>query len=281
MSFVASRRGGTGAGNTTWSRGAVFGWLLLLGTANGLISVAMESVHDLGWYQALLASFNVSSIVWIASVGGILQFAHNADIDSVSGLDLIFAGGCLFLMVLPIGWMSWLALTFVCIRLLRLPNLHQISRNATIILLAVTVPMLWSKLFFKIFAESLLRADAWLVALVVGTTRTGNMVRFVDGPGYLVVFPACSSLANLSLAGLSWVLIAQLSGHGWSRRDVWWIALICLVVVGVNVGRMSLMAQSPRLFSLWHSKPGEALVNIGVTAVVIAIALLCVRRDIA
>ena len=281
MSLVSSRAGAVDVAGERWSRGALFGWLLLLGTANGLMSAAMEAVHDLGWYEALLSSYNVSSIVWIASIGGVLLYSHGADRVSASRLDLLIAGLSLTLMLAPIGWMSWLAVTLMCGRLLCLNTPDPINLRATIILIATTVPMLWSKLFFKVFAEALLRIDAWLVAFVVGTTRTANMVRFVDGPGYLVVFPACSSLANLSLAGLSWVLVVQLSGHRWSRWDVLWIASICAVVVSVNVGRMSLMAQSPHYSAVWHSELGEAVVNVALTAVVITIALLSVRRDIA
>jgi hypothetical protein len=65
------------------------------------------------------------------------------------------------------------------------------------ILLALTVPMLWSPLLFRCFSETILEVDASLVGRMLGTTQAGNMVRFADGSGELVIFPACSSIANL------------------------------------------------------------------------------------
>jgi len=68
------------------------------------------------------------------------------------------------------------------------------------ILLATTVPMLWSRLFFDLFANFALDVDASLAGWMLGTHRTANMVEFADHSGTLVIFPSCSSLANVSPA---------------------------------------------------------------------------------
>jgi hypothetical protein len=73
--------------------------------------------------------------------------------------------------------------------------------------------MFWSRLLFQYFANFILEIDASLVAWLLGTERTGNMHRFANDAGYLVIFPACSSLANISLAFLCWITVSEFAGH--------------------------------------------------------------------
>jgi hypothetical protein len=73
--------------------------------------------------------------------------------------------------------------------------------------------MLWSRLLFQIFAKPILNIDATLVSVLLGTDRSGNMVGFLDGSGYMIVLPACSSLANMSLACPG----AKSPALGWDR----------------------------------------------------------------
>jgi hypothetical protein len=85
--------------------------------------------------------------------------------------------------------------------------------RGALILLAMTAPMLWSRLLFQIFAKPILNIDATLVSVLLGTDRSGNMVGFLDGSGYMIVLPACSSLANMSLACPG----AKSPALGWDR----------------------------------------------------------------
>src|SRR4030095_2552322 len=117
-------------------------------------------------------------------------------------------------------------------------------RRGALILLAVTVPMLWSRLLFQFFAKPILDIDATLVAWLLGTDRIGNMVHFADGSGYMVVLAPCSSLANMSLAFLCWISITQWARHCWSPMDLVWSACACVSVIAVNVTRISMMGLS-------------------------------------
>ena len=64
-------------------------------------------------------------------------------------------------------------------------------------------------MLFQLFANFILAVDASLVSWLLGTHRTGNLVEFADKSGQLVIFPACSSLANVSLAFLCWVTLVS------------------------------------------------------------------------
>jgi hypothetical protein len=65
-----------------------------------------------------------------------------------------------------------------------------VRRRGALILLALTVPMLWSRLLFAFFAKFFLLIDATFVAWLLGTAQDGNIVRFADGSGNMVILPA-------------------------------------------------------------------------------------------
>src|SRR5262249_27354380 len=156
-------------------------------------------------------------------------------------MDLAVGVGFLLLVSLPIYPMSWVAMTGLCLYVIAFANGNAERRRGAIIMLAVTVPMLWSRLLFQFFAKLILDIDAFLVASMMGTERTGNMVNFADGSGHMVVLAPCSSLANMSLAFLCWISITQWAKHRWTVADLVWSSLACASVIAVNVTRISLM----------------------------------------
>lgn len=262
------------------SRGGLFGWLLLAAAANGLAVPVIAAVHERGWAAAIGDAFDVSAVVWIAAAAGLLLYRGQLDPAAPSRRDFAVAGLLLPLLLAPLGQAAWLAATLACLYLLAQGMPAGPRRRGVVILLATTVPMLWSPTVFQLFSAPLLRADAWLVSQLVGTPRLGNMVGFVHGGGYLVVFPACSSLANMSIAMLCWVAVGQLVGHAWTRHDIGWALLICAVMVAANVGRMSVMALSAGHYLAMHGPGGDAFVNVATTAAVVVLSLAGVRHDL-
>src|SRR5262249_4100867 len=147
----------------------------------------------------------------------------------------------LALVTLPIFPVSWIAVTGLSFYILLFARENSARQHGAIVMLALTVPMLWSRLLFHFFAKLILDADAFLVASMLGTERTGNTVIFADGYGHMVVLAPCSSLANMSLAFLCWISITQWAKHRWTVTDLVWSSLACASVIVVNVTRISLM----------------------------------------
>jgi exosortase/archaeosortase family protein len=199
--------------------------------------------------------------------------------EYVQPLDLVVALVVLILVALPIFPLSWVGVTILSLYILLFANNNRERVRGALILLAMTAPMLWSRLLFQIFAKPILDIDASLVALLLGTQRTGNMVGFLDGSGYMIVLPACSSLANMSLALLCWVTITQWVGHRWSAKDVFWAGLACASVIAVNVTRISLMGLSHRHHELIHSSWGDMITNSIMLALMVGVTLLGARRE--
>src|SRR5262249_31822459 len=156
---------------------------------------------------------------------------HRGGHDKIRPPDLPVAAIFLVLVTLPIFPVSWIAVTGLSVYILLFARGSLARQRGAIIMLALTVPMLWSRLLFQFFAKLILDIDAFLVAFLLGTERTGNMVNFADGSGHMVVLAPCSSLANMSLAFLCWISITQWAKHRWTIVDLVWSSLACASVI--------------------------------------------------
>jgi hypothetical protein len=264
---------------SSMSRSEFFAALCILGCTNGIGSRAIQAVSQNGWTEAVLSTFEISLIVWIAGVLGIELVLKDCD-DRISAADLAVGAMFLFLAALPAGGASWLGLTALCLYMLWHSATSSSRRRGAMILLAVTVPMLWSRLLFNSFSEAILEIDAFLMARMLGTTHAGNMVRFADGAGDLVILPPCSSIANLSLVVVCWVTMSQAVEHRWTPRDLIWCVLAGASVVMTNVTRLSLMGLSEWHYQTVHSTLGDLITNMIATCLMIGFCLLGLRREL-
>ena len=223
-----------GARQNSIDRNEFFAGLLFLGCANGIAARAIAAVHSVGWLNAVIGTFDVSAIVLAACASGLWLMMGRCE-QSVTPLDLVIGIVALVLIALPSGGLSWIAVSGLALYILLFADANPPIRRGAVILLATTVPMFWSRLLFQFFANFILEIDASLVGWLLGTERTGNMVRFANDDGYLVILRGCSSLANMSQAFLCWITISELSGHRRAFSDLWWCLLICGSVLAVNV----------------------------------------------
>ena len=261
------------------SRDGFFAGLFILYCANGLGSRVIASINSVGWADAVLSTFDVSAIVWISCIGGVGLIVGERSDDEIRRLDLIVGGVLLIPVALPIGALSWLAVTILSLYVIYLTCAPSSRRRGAIILLAVTVPMLWSPLVFRYFANFILQIDASLVSVLLGTPRSDNLVRFADGSGSLLVLPYCSSLHNVSLTILSWVAINQWLARRPSASDWQWIVVASVAVVTINVTRMSLMGLSLKHYQAIHGFWGQTITNLLVLCAIVGICWLGVRRE--
>jgi hypothetical protein len=268
----------------TWmprfTRGELVAALYVLGCVNGLSAKMILSVHQHGWVDAAANTFDISVIVIFACVAGISLV--RADRSEVTRVDVVVALVLSLMMALPIGAFSWVAVTIHSLYLLARVQTAESPRvrRGAVILLAVTVPMLWSRLVFDLFANFILGVDAALVSRLLGTYRDGNMVQFADHSGTLVIFSSCSSLANVSLALLCWVTISEFVGHQRRIEDWFWCLLTCLSVIVFNVLRVSAMGLSLANYQLLHSPPMEAVLNVTLLILIVSICVAGTRREV-
>lgn len=264
------------------SRAELFAGLCVLGFANGIARRVYESIVGEGAISAFAGAFGISAVVWVAFVvcPAVLLRAPR---EPFGRMDAIVAACALVGFVLPLGAASWVALTGLALYLLRdaftgrrRPS-SPLHRGAWI-LLATTGAMFWGRLLLSSASGPVLGADALLVGWFAGTETVGNTVRFADGAGYVWIAPACSSLANISLAILCWTLFAQSRGLGWSWGSIGWCVLACLCVVAVNVARIGLMVLYREHFDLIHGPTGAAVASWISVALVLGVCWYGTRR---
>jgi exosortase/archaeosortase family protein len=261
------------------SRNELFAGLAVLCLANGISGRVTVAVIQDGIVTALLATFNISVIVWGACAIGI-SFLLRGPVQPIRAWDRMAAGWVLAAILVPIGPLSWLALVGLGLYILRgSPRSSSLHRGACI-LLAMTVPMFWGRLVFAMLSDVILQGDAILVGWLVGTPRLGNTIQFPDGSGYLWIAPGCSSLANISLVILCWVTFTKVLDRPSSLQDVGWCLAGCAAVVVINVVRISLIGFYPERYDLIHGPIGLTVASWAIFAVTVGICLLGVRRDL-
>jgi hypothetical protein len=259
------------------SRDEFFAGLYVLGCANGLLGRILLALETDGW--AGLLGVDVSVIVLFACFAGVsLTFCEKR--DQLRSADLAVAAIFLGLVALPIFALSWVAVTALSLYILLFTNGSSNRTRGALILLALTVPMLWSRLLFQFFAGPILEIDASLAAWLLGTHRIGNMVAFRDGSGYAVVMPACSFLANTSLAFLCFVSVTQWAKHRWSSIDILWSLLACGSVIAVNAIRIAATAWSRSSYEIVHSEGGTMVLGVVILCLAVAFSVLSARREL-
>lgn len=264
------------------SRDELFAGLYVVGCINGLGGGIISSLRMGDWTGGVQ---NISMIVLFACIAGISLFLHNKDFlpnkaDAVTSQDLIIVPAFLALIAVPVSEINWAAVTGLSLYILLFASDNSKRKRGALILLAVTVPMLWSRLLFSFISQPFLDLDASLAGWVLGTHRSGNIVDFADGSGEMVILPACASLANVSLAFLCWVSVSQWVGHRPARQDVFWCLLACASVVAANVTRIAIMGLSHWHYVTFHYGWGATLMGTVILVLTVGITMLGVRRDL-
>jgi hypothetical protein len=272
-------RAKSGQGGIQIARNEFFAGLFLLGCANGIASRAIARVHDNGWLNAAIGMFDVSAIV-LAAGALCLWLMMGGRAQSVTRIDLAIGVVALALIALPIDALSWIAVAGLALYILLFTDPDQSMRRGAVVLLATTVPMFWSRLLFRLFANFILEIDASLVGWLLGADRTGNMIRFANDSGYLVIMPPCSSLANMSLAFLCWITVSEFAGHRRALTDLWWCLLACSSVLAINVGRLSVMGISLGHYEAIHNQIGSAVTDVMILTLTLGWSFLGVRREL-
>jgi exosortase/archaeosortase family protein len=261
------------------ARNELFAGLVLLGFANGISERIIHALARDGFLTSLLQSFDISLLVWSACVISI-AFLLRSPRQRVSLFDTAAALCAVAAFLFPIAPLSWLALSALAIYLLCGSDRGSELHRGAWIALAMTVPMFWGRLLFAALSDPILQADAVLIAAVVGTERVGNAIQLADGSGYLWIAPACSSLTNMSLAVLCWVMVSRVGNHASSLRDVCWVLAACSAVVAINVVRISLLGLYPEHFELIHGPVGLTVASWLILGATLGLCLLGVRHEL-
>lgn len=241
---------------------------ILLITSAMWPSIVQGIILD-GFLSSVTSTFKVSVIVWFALyVGNKLSLDVTEPVRALDKAAAIFAA---IVCALPLGQSTWIVVTGVSLYTLFSAGSSTPQFRSGWVFLSISVPMFWSKRVFNLFSESFLSADASLVSMITYTKRTSNLVAMPGGSGYLQIAAPCSSIANVSLAMLCWVVFVQSNGMKWKPSNLMWCGFACACVIFINVSRIALIGFYPERYDLLHGPVGSAIVSWLITLVVLAI----------
>ena len=260
------------------SRDEFFAGLFILGCANGLMGRMLYAFNLEGW-AGFVTGVDINLIVLFAFYAGVSAVLSEGK-HKLRLSDLIVGCACLVLICLPVYPLSWVAVTVLSLYILLFANGAPDRKRGAVILLTLTMPMLWSRLVFQFFANFILEFDAWFAAALLGTSRVGNTLSFGDGSGILVITPACSSFANVSIALLCWVSVTQWAKHRWAPSDLVWCFLACASVIGVNVTRIAVTGMSQANYAMFHNEWSEMVLSTVMVILITGFSLFGARREL-
>jgi hypothetical protein len=260
-------------------RGEFFAGLFILGFSNGILERITAQITNVTIANAILGTFGISVLVWVACCIAVSLLLRQPP-KPVTRNDLILGAAVIAAALFPSAKASWIALTGLGIYGLRCFEVGTPARRAAFVILAVTVPMFWSRVVFAMLSDLILQADAILISLVVGTARVGNTVGFADNSGFLFILPACSSLTDVSLAVLGWALFTQALTRRPTLMDVWWCLATCSTVVVINVTRIALIGLHREHFELLHGAVGAGIAGFLALVAIVGINLIRVRGEL-
>lgn len=258
------------ARGTSLTRGELLTLLFVVAAGNALLPTIVGGIAESGIVFSVLNTFEISAIVWMAlAIGSLYGLRAGGEIRR---FDRVVAAVVLIGCLLPLGPATWVLVTLLAVYAIQTsrPASDWLHR-AGWVFVAVTVPMFWSKRLFNFFSELILSIDAMLVSSITHTARISNLVAIPDGSGYLQIAATCSSMANVSLAVLCWIMFTQITGVRWRVSNVLWCALACALVVVINVTRISLIGFYPNHYDLIHGDIGGTIASWATIVVVLAV----------
>ncbi|OHC99031.1 MAG: hypothetical protein A2885_18600 [Sphingopyxis sp. RIFCSPHIGHO2_01_FULL_65_24] len=256
-------------------RSVVFAAALLIVIASALTTRIGAAVAHRGLVPSLFELFGVSAIVWFAAFA-ICAIAREDDGRSAwqrGDAPVLAAMVGAALLPLPalgaaavFGAGAWLALR---------SEPASGARRIGLVALALSAHLLWGPLILKLLGSELLAFDAQIAALFAGGNADGNIFGQAGSQAF-TVGQNCSSLTNLSLAGVLAVTLAQLFELRFDRRLVIATLIAMLGTIVVNGIRLATIARHPDLYDYLHGGAGMMLfgwASLLVTAAIVGTAV--------
>jgi exosortase/archaeosortase family protein len=265
----------------TATRDELFAGLCILACVNGLWGRVIMAVRESGWWDAVF-NLDISAFVLFACVGAVWLMLRDKN-GEIRSADLAVTVALIIFIILPIPSLGWVALTGLSLYILLFASDSPSRKRAAVLMLAITVPMLWTPLLIQFFERLILELDASLVGWLIGSHHIGNIVSFKQGSGFVQIAPACSSITNIALAFLCWVGVMQLANRRWSPEDLLWGFLVCSSAVAINVMRIALVAQSREYYALFHDQYWDltsAIANMLTMVAAVGFSVLGARREL-
>ena len=218
-------------------------------------------INALTWQkplEALTTLGGIAAVIWIAMYAA-LMLGFEESHRRIERKDALVLALVIGLCLLPLSYAAQAGLLLCGGYLFATSRTGDTSRRISIILLALTGPLIWGRIVLQLFATPLLWLDAHIAGAAAGTHVQGNMVQFADTSRNFLIGTQCSSVHNMSLAVVLWTTAAALFNLRIDRGFVVAGAGMVALMFGLNILRLTLMAIFPANFEWLHAGLGADL----------------------
>jgi len=261
------------------SRGRLYAAAMGLLLANAAAGKAIEALAASGVPGGLLDGLGQSWAFWFAFAATV-GLALRDEPQPAKPRDLWVCAPAALCALVPVSPVAGAACTGLAGAILIDRSQGPRVRAAAMILLAVSVQLVWSRIVMLFFVQPLATVDAHMVGALIGRPVHGHDVQFADGERMMSILGACTSVQNASVALMLFVAIVRSFRPLPVASEIGYFLGAFLSVVAINIARLALMAQSLEMFHLVHGPAGESVVNMIITVNGLGWAAVSVRREI-
>ena len=217
-------------------------------------------------HLANLGAFQL--LAWVVA----LYLVAGSRTRHASTASLISTGLISLAAVLPDDNAAWVGLSALAIYVfLAFPN-DRNFRAAALVMLALATQLFWGRILFELIAFKIEVLDARLAAGLLYASHQTVQVRdnLIATAGHqILIYEACTSFHNISIALLAWVSITKFARLEWRPTDLLTAVMLVAMTVSMNSLRLFLMASSaPGRLEYWHTGTGSQLVNASLSALI-------------
>ena len=244
--------------NRRVSRAGIFAGAGVLAALNAQADQIIN-ILTVRWLTGVLVELGgISAIIWLAMYAA-LKIGVEGETEPISRRDLAVVGIVSVLAFLPFFFAAKGGVLLAGVYLFATSRAGSASRRVSLILLALTGPLIWGRVLLTVFAAPILALDAHIVASVIGFDVSGNLVGSAGAPVRFLIAGGCSSVHNISIAILLWTTAAALFGIRLDRRYFG----VGLLMIGwmfmLNIVRLALLGIFPDHFEYIHVGGGAVM----------------------
>ena len=239
-------------------RGTAFACAGVLAALNAQADQIINSLRYQSAEIAVTTLGGVGAIMWMAMFA-VVKIGLEDERTPIGRADIIVLLSVAALSLLPVSLAAQAGLLLCGLYLLATSAPASALRRISVVLLALTGPLIWGRLFLHVFATPILALDAHLVGSLIGSPVNGNTVDFPGATGKFLVGTPCSAVHNISLAIVLWATAGALFSLRIDKKYV----LVGLAMAGwmfaLNIARLVAVGLFPAHYYFLHVGTGAAL----------------------
>ena len=242
----------------TIDRASAFAGAGVLAVLNAQTDQIISALTYQSVVQAVTNLAGISAIIWFAMYVTI-KIGFEGGREKLRKNDVLVLSATVAAAFVPMSYVAQAGLLLCAAYLFSTSQTGDSARRVSLVLLALTGPLIWGRIILHALAAPLLAFDAHIVGWLIRSTVDGNVVTFANHSGRFLIGGPCSSVHNISLAIVLWTTAAASFNVRIDRRLVMFGVVMVALMFGLNIARLAAIGIFPDNFHFLHVGMGAAL----------------------